>query len=52
MGFGQIFDWKLNMESFISDRYIQIRGFLRETYGPNCKSGCRLDPEIIHYFDV
>ena len=49
MGLSQMFDWKLKIESFVSDRHIQIRAFLRDTYGPNRKSGCRLNPEIIHY---
>ena len=52
MGLGQIFYWKLKIESFITDRHIQIKAFLRGTYGPNRKSGCRLNPEIVHYLDV
>ena len=43
-------NWKLKMESFVSDRHIQIRAYMRDTYGADRKN--KAVPYIKHYLDV
>ena len=49
---GQVFAWKLKIDAFVSDRHMQIRAFMRDTYGPNRKAEFKDNPEIIHYLDT
>ena len=42
--------WKLQIGTFISDRHLQIRKYMRETFGANRK--CIQQPRIHHYLDV
>ena len=48
----QLFEWDIKPDNFISDRHMQIRAFMRDTYGPNRKAANRNNPEIIHYLDI
>lgn len=43
-------DWKLSISDFISDRHIQIRAFLRDTYGSKRKDQSK--PLIRHFLDI
>ena len=43
--------WKLKVENYISDRHIQIRAYMRDTYGSNRKEPAS-KPYIKHYLDV
>lgn len=43
-------EWKLRVHEFTSDRHMQIRKYMRETYGENRKD--KSQPLIHHYFDL
>lgn len=48
----QVFDWRMQIANFISDRHIQIRAFMRDTYGLGRKQQMMANPTIRHYLDV
>ena len=52
LALNQLFDWGLQVANFISDRHIQIRAYMRDTYGCDRKQNMRTNPEITHYLDV
>lgn len=43
-------DWKLSVDFFVTDRHIQIRAYMRDTYGPNRKD--KSLPLIHHRLDI
>lgn len=49
---GQVLDWKLKVDALVSDRHIQIRAYMRDTYGAGRKRENTGNPEITHYLDI
>jgi hypothetical protein len=43
-------DWKVRVDAFVTDRHIQIRAYMRDTYGEHRKN--RNNPHVKHYLDM
>ena len=46
----KVFQWKLPVSAFVSDRHIQIRAYMRDSYGQKRKDNS--NPQIDHYLDI